>query len=231
MGVCLAVACGTTERDAVGADSSRASGPPPARDTASVTTKPPTTASGEAGPSPKGSVHKVGLHVDTIRIWLDSTSIAAAVHALGSDKITRAGGEGFAMLACFKSTAADKAYLTLEAHNFREESPVVTIILERSLSPASVFTQCAPLAIAASAIRTSIGLHLGMSRAEAEAILGQPRVVQPRFSRYRVDTLAQPAGALASPYSPAVYITLTVDADRVIKMNISQGNELVEDEP
>jgi hypothetical protein len=70
-----------------------------------------------------------------------------------------------------------------------------------------------------------------MSRAEAEAVLGKPRVAEAGFSRYKLDTLARPGATPGPRYNPAVYVTLVFEADTVIKMNISQGNELVADQP
>jgi hypothetical protein len=223
----LIIACGQTEQNQGVGDTANAingsARTPIARDTVDAN-----AAALARGAAANG---KVVVSIGPTSIWLDSTAMREAVRSLGSDAITRAGGEGFALLACFESTAADKTYVTLEAHQ-AETSPVVTMIIERALSDGSVFTRCTLLAVPASDIRTSLGLRLGMSRADAERILGQPRTAGGSNAQYVLDTLkdATTGSNAASSYHPAVFISITFEADTIVEMSISQGNEIIADD-
>jgi hypothetical protein len=186
------------------------------------------TLSPKRAPGPRG---KVAIVVGPTSIWLDATPMQTAVRALGSEAIARV-SEGFALLACFETKTPNRAYLTLEAHE-SDTAPVITAEISRSSPINNVLKSCAPLDLPEGMLRNNLGVRLGMSRSEVEQLLGPPKSSGGMVAQYALTTMpaARPTAPGDQSYSPKVLLALTFEADVLVGMNISQGNEILSGNP
>jgi hypothetical protein len=177
--------CGDAERSNVSADTARpAAVAAPARPSVVPAAKDAVASSlPHAGAPP-------ALVVGATTILLDSTSFVDVRAALGSLAIVDdSTGDYRALDACYVAGAgADRVTVRLSAGNFMSEPetteqamatlPIDQVSVARGdLSPrrSSAPKRCVPLSVPPAMIHWSNGLRLGMSRADAERLLGVPR--------------------------------------------------------
>jgi hypothetical protein len=170
----------------------------------------------------------IGIVVDTVTIWLDSTTIQSAVHALGyGDDVLKWVSEGAAVLTCFRTTAGDTTYLALTSHD-GDTGPVIAATISRDALRQSYFQSCAPLATP-SRIGTTIRLRLGMSQTEVERLLGAPRRVEKNVTWYAISSPdARSSSAPASDGKDrAAYFVVQYREDVLVRATIYRGNEII----
>ena len=165
---------------------------------------------------------RVGVLVGRKAIWLDSTTMRDVNVLLGGGALIYK-SEGIVALNCFKSLSGDPVFLTVEAHH-SDTLPIVTVVLSRSAPSSKVYPHCTSIDETGTAIRTTLHVQLGMTRANVERVLGIGRPLDASVFQYTLGVQASNQGK-SSIAGEAVQVVLTFAGDAVVEIGLSQGNE------
>jgi hypothetical protein len=168
-----------------------------------------------------------GVVVGALVIWLDSTTMREVTMALGYDAIVRT-PEGIAILACFETAGDHRTFLRLEAHG-QDTSPLVTAEIASEHPQPSILPRCTRLLTRATEVRTTMGIHLGIARIEADRLLGAPQSVTGDVVEYDIPLIAPTRDTTTSRSNGLrrVHVALEFRGGVVVRATLSQGNEFI----
>src|SRR6059058_4307221 len=115
----------------------------------------------------------IGIRIDSVTIWLDSTRIGAPVRSLGlNSALGRYAPGDDLMVACYHFANPVETYLILKA-GFADTGRVVHAVIGRERDNTKPPLRCAALSHPPARLSNSLGLKLGMTWGQVEHLLGK----------------------------------------------------------
>ncbi|MFL5613004.1 MAG: hypothetical protein ACJ796_05020 [Gemmatimonadaceae bacterium] len=171
----------------------------------------------------------VGVRIDSVTIWLDSTRIGAAVKALGPKAALRRYDPWEKLfVACYRIADRGVAYVLLKA-GYADTGRVVQAVITRDQDNMEPDLRCASLRQPSLRVSNSLGLKLGMRRTEVERLLGTSgdttRGVDKYYTEYTLGQIAKDASAAGAERAlhAEVVTNLVYQRDTLIKIRIRRG--------
>lgn len=177
----------------------------------------------------------VGVRIDSVTIWLDSTRIGAAVKALGpTSALGRYDPYKRLFVACYRVANPGVTYVLLKA-GYADTGRVVQVVIGPDQDNMEPDLRCAPLSHPSPRISNSLGLKLGMTRSEVEHLLGRSNdttdFTQARGAfgaEYTLARIADTSSAVGAERAQHATVTTNVGfhRDTLFKIIIHRGKPL-----